>query len=70
VIVLIPVVELTDLGLSVLPMKIDAVPGHAVIPELNTTLLASDRTKCLELQKRLATIAARRLILPTEGLQN
>src|SRR4051812_42616149 len=31
----VPVAELTALGLTVQPARIDTVPGHAVIPELN-----------------------------------
>src|SRR5581483_11516419 len=34
---LLPVSEVLALGLTVRPAKIDAVPGHAVLPELNVT---------------------------------
>lgn len=61
---LIPVAELTALGLSVEPAKIDAAPGHAVIPELNSGLLAADPGKCAEFQHKLAAVAAKNLIPP------
>jgi hypothetical protein len=63
---LIAVAELAALGLSVEPARIDKVPGHAVIPELNSNLAASDSKRCSELQSCLAKLAAMNLIPPAE----
>lgn len=63
---LIPVAELTALGLSVEPAKVDEVPGHALLPELNRTLLTDDPEKCRDLQHSLAVLAAKNLIPPAE----
>ncbi len=62
-----PVSELTALGLSVKPAKIDSVPGHAVIPELNFATVSADTTTWKMVQLALAQIAARRLILPGDS---
>lgn len=61
---LIAVAELAAIGLTVQPAKIDTVPGHAVIPELNNSLAATDAKTCLEIQKKLAALAAKNLIPP------
>ncbi len=65
-IAVIPVAELLALGLSVKPAKIDAVPGHAVIPELNITAVKSDRAWWKVLQLQLVELAAKNLIPPAE----
>lgn len=65
-IALIPVAELLAFGLSVAPAKIDAVPGHAVIPELNITAVKADRNRWKVLQLQLSAIAAKNLISPAE----
>lgn len=59
---LLPVAELTSIGLTVQPDKIDMIAGHAVIPEMNSTLAMHDSDACLELQKKIAIIAARNVI--------
>lgn len=58
---LVPVSELLSLGLTVQPAKIDALAGHAVVPELNVLAGATNRA----LLRQLAAIAARNLIPPT-----
>ena len=62
---LVPVAELTALGLSVEPVKVDEVPGHVLLPELNATLLTNDPARCRELQHRLALLAAKNLLPPS-----
>jgi hypothetical protein len=64
-IALLSVSELAALGLTVQPARIDALPGHAVVPELNIATQADDSTKSEDLQKALAAIAARNVIPPT-----
>ena len=61
---LLHMAELTAIGLTVEPAKIDTVPGHAVIPELNAALATTDPQKCLDVQKKLAVLAAKNLIPP------
>jgi hypothetical protein len=61
---LLPVAEILALGLSVQPAKIDALPGHAVITELNIDTFKSDKAKCQGLQRQLAAIATKNLIPP------
>lgn len=64
---LLPVADLLALGLSVEPAKIDTVPGHAVIPELNSALATSDAKRCADIQKALVALAAKNLIPPAES---
>ena len=59
---LLPVTEIEKLGLSVVPAKIDVVPGHAVLPELNITMCIADRAKCRAVQKQLAMFANRSIV--------
>ena len=63
-IAVIPVAELLALGLSVKPAKIESVPGHAVIPELNITAVKADRTRWKALQLQLVALATKNLIPP------
>jgi hypothetical protein len=58
----IPVVELTALGLTVQPAKIETVPGHAVLPELNTDAVAADDQRWAAVREQLAKVASRNLI--------
>lgn len=60
----IPLAELASLGLTIRPSKIDRVPGHAVIPELNIVAVDADRTRWKAVQIALAQLAAKRLIPP------
>ena len=60
------VAELMAIGLSVQPAKIEALPGHAVIPELNFTACTANPVKCLEFQKQIAVLAARNLTPPSD----
>ena len=62
-----PVSELYALGLSVMPAKIDSVPGHARIPELNFAAVSADTSAWKVIQLALAQIAARNLILPGDS---
>ena len=61
-IALLKVADLLALALTVRPAKIDIVPGHAVIPELNIVNCKADRVRCKTLQKQLAEIASRKII--------
>lgn len=63
-IALLPVAEILALGLTVEPARIESIPGHAVLPELTIDFHTSDKAKCRELQRKLATIAARSVIQP------
>ena len=65
-IAVIPVSELLALGLSVKTAKIDAVPGHAVIPELNIAAVKSDRAWWKVLQRQLVALAAKNLLPPAQ----
>lgn len=58
---LLPVSELLMLGLTVQPAKIDTIPGHAVIPELNITGIPTGPAG-RALLRQLAAIAAKSLI--------
>lgn len=62
---LLPVSELLALGLSVTPAKIDAIPGHAVLPEVTIGFHTADKAKCQVVQRQLAALAAKNLIPPT-----
>ena len=66
-IALLSVAEIEKLGLSVVPAKIDVVPGHAVLPELNITAFQTDRVNCRQLQTRLAGIANRNIVRGPKG---
>lgn len=55
--VLLSVSDLAALGLSVQPAAIDAVAGHAVLPELNIVSWKADKNRGRELQKQLAALA-------------
>ena len=59
---LLPVAELLKLGLTVEPAKIEATPGHAVLPELNCTAVSSDKAKWREIQNKLAELANANLV--------
>jgi hypothetical protein len=59
---LIPVVELASLGLSVKPAKIQEIPGHAVLPELNIVDFKQDRNRWVEVSKTLAMLANQNII--------
>jgi len=63
---LLPVSELLALGLTVQPARIEALPGHAVVPELNITGIPTGPAG-KTLLRQLAAIAAKNLIPPTES---
>jgi hypothetical protein len=65
-IAVLPVAELLALGLSVKPAKIESVPGHAVIPELNITAVKAGRLWWKELQLKLVELAAKNQTPPAE----
>lgn len=67
-IAMIPVSELLALGLSVMPAKIDTVPGHAVLPELNITAVNANRSWWKVLQLQLVALAAKTLIPPVQPM--
>ena len=65
-IVMIPASEIFKLGLTVLPAPIDAVEGHAVIPELNCVRKVADPNACQEIQMALAQLASANIVrVPT-----
>lgn len=61
-IVQIPVSLLTDLGLSVRPAPIEAVPGHAVVPDINIADYTADKTRFTPIKSRLAEVASVNII--------
>lgn len=62
----LPVVELTTLGLTVTPDRIDAVPGHAVLSELNSASWANEKAIWLPRVEKLAQLAGQRIVhMPT-----
>ena len=63
-ITLIPVAELLRIGMSVIPTPIPAVPGHAVIPELNSDRLKAERKTCQDLQMAIAVLASADVLRP------
>jgi hypothetical protein len=56
-ITLLSVAELTALGLNVKPAKIDLLPGHSVLPELNIVNWKADKAHWRDIQKLLAALA-------------
>lgn len=60
-IALIEVGDLLQLGLSVVPDPIQAVPGHCMIPELSDALASGD-ADWKTLLKELAKLANRRIV--------
>lgn len=63
---LLPVSELLRLGLTARPAKIDVIPGHAVIPQLNITAVEKDQSYWKSIQIELAILAGKNLIPPRE----
>lgn len=63
-IAVIPVTELTALGLSVVPSKCEPVPGHSVIPELNIAAVKANRRHWKDVELKLVDLAMRNLIPP------
>lgn len=61
-IALLPIAELSALGLTIQPAKIAKVSGHAVLPELNMVSCKADRLRCKTLQRQLAEIASRNIV--------
>jgi hypothetical protein len=61
-IALLPVSELLNLGLTVLPARIDTVPGHAVLPELNVADWKADKARWRVVQSQLAAIASGNIV--------
>ena len=61
-IVLIPVSELSSVGLTVETAKIEGVPGHAVLPELNSLNFKQDKPHWREVEKKLAMLASQNIV--------
>lgn len=66
-IVLLSVADLAALGLTVLPVPITAVPGHAVLPELTITAATADRDVTRRVLADLARLANLRIVRPPKG---
>jgi hypothetical protein len=58
----VPVTELTAVGVTVRPDPIAAVPGHALLPELNPTTAKADPAQWKEIELRLATCAGQNIL--------
>jgi hypothetical protein len=54
--------ELKGLGLSVKPDRIEAVPGHAIIPEINTSDYRQNKLFWKGVQKKLAELASKEIV--------
>ena len=54
--------ELSAMGLTVSPARIESIPGHAVVPELNIVAVDVDKEQCEDWLEALAEIAARDVI--------
>ena len=66
-IVSLSVADLTSLGLSVLIAPITTLPGHAVLPELNSVVVKSDPRWTASVQQSLAELASHNVLrTPTE----
>jgi len=61
--VLVPVKLLSELRLTVRSEPIDAIPGHVVIPELNSGAYTSDKSRFTPIKVRLAEIASENIVL-------
>jgi len=61
-IVQLPVRLLTELGLSVRPDPRDDVPGHVVIPELNSPDYKAEKSRFTPIKRRLAEAASQHII--------
>lgn len=59
---LLPVAEIVALGLTVRPAPIAAVPGHAVIPELNALEYRADKDRLRAIMRKVAEIAAGNIV--------
>ena len=60
-IVFVPYARLVELGLSALPKRIDAVPGHVVVPELNSTDYGNDPSRFTVIKLALAETASQNI---------
>jgi hypothetical protein len=61
-IVLVPVSLFTSLGLTVRPDRIDSVPGHVVVPEINITDYSADKARFTPIKLRLAEVASENMV--------
>lgn len=58
-IAMLAITDLQVLGLTVRLDPIDAVPGHAVVPELNSKDYKTEKARWRTIQKQLAELASR-----------
>jgi hypothetical protein len=58
----IPMRELRQLGLSLVPDPVPEVLGHSVVPQLNSTEYPKDKPRWKDMQKALAEIASRNIV--------
>lgn len=63
-VVLLAVADLLALGLTVRLGRIDTVPGHAVLPELNVVDWKADKARWRVVQTRLAALASKYIVRP------
>lgn len=61
---LLPAAAVYSLGLTVTPAPIPAVPGHAVIPELNCVVEVADPRRVQDLKFELAKLASANVVRP------
>ncbi len=54
--------DLALLGLSVTTSKIDALPGHCLVPELNIESVKADKARWRDITKKLAVLASQNVI--------
>jgi hypothetical protein len=60
--VLVPLSALTEQGLSVRPDPISEVPGHVVVPELNSTDYRANKARFTPMKLRLAEVASANIV--------
>jgi len=59
---LLPVSELVALGLRIEPSRIDKVPGHVLLADLNCSAFKEDKARWQKVQQQLAVIASRNVV--------
>jgi hypothetical protein len=63
----LPVADVFGLGLTVQPAPIEAVAGHAVVPELNILTFKAEKERWRKVMKLMAVIASRNVVhAPTD----
>ncbi len=54
--------DVVALGLTVIPDVQDGLPGHVLIPELNSVLQTKEKARCKDLQEELSRLGGRDIV--------